>query len=57
MGAPLNVLKRLYVNPMNLLAFLSNAENTVSYAAGQTIFQEGDTADNMYVVLEGASGD
>ncbi len=38
---------------MDLLAFLRNAENTVSFAAGQTIFQEGDLAETMYVVLEG----
>lgn len=39
---------------MDLLTFLQSAENTVSFAAGQTIFQEGDPADNMYVVLAGA---
>ena len=39
---------------MDLLAFLRNAENTVPFAAGQTIFHEGDPAEIMYVVLEGS---
>lgn len=38
---------------INLLPLFDNEENTVSFTAGQTIFEIGDEGREMYVVLDG----
>jgi CRP/FNR family cyclic AMP-dependent transcriptional regulator len=45
-------------NPMNydLLALFSHERSTVLFKAGQTIFEDGQPGDKMYVVLEGEVG-
>jgi CRP-like cAMP-binding protein len=45
-------------NQMNeeLLRLFRYERNTVSYKAGQTIFEDGQPGDKMYVVLEGDVG-
>jgi CRP-like cAMP-binding protein len=45
-------------NQMNydLLSLFSHERNVVSYKAGQTIFEDGQPGDKMYVVLQGDVG-
>ncbi len=38
---------------MNLLALFKDSDTIKEYAAGATIFTEGDPGDEMYVVLDG----
>lgn len=38
---------------MNKLHFFHNAEDSITFQAGQVIFKEGDTGDVMYAVLDG----
>ncbi|UCF05920.1 MAG: cyclic nucleotide-binding domain-containing protein [bacterium] len=38
---------------MDLVGLFESAENKRTYSAGETIFNEGDERDMMYVVLEG----
>jgi CRP/FNR family cyclic AMP-dependent transcriptional regulator len=38
---------------MNVLNLFRNAADCISVEAGQAVFQEGDTGDTMYVVVEG----
>jgi CRP-like cAMP-binding protein len=40
----------------DLLSLFSHERNVVAYKAGQTIFQDGQPGDKMYVVLEGDVG-
>jgi CRP/FNR family transcriptional regulator, cyclic AMP receptor protein len=41
------------VKSMSAIQLLRNEKDVIPYAAGQTIFKDGDPGDAMYVVLEG----
>jgi len=38
---------------MNTMSLFRNAPNTVTFKAGQVIFEEGEAGNNMYVIQEG----
>jgi CRP/FNR family transcriptional regulator, cyclic AMP receptor protein len=39
---------------MARITFLQNSDEAVTYKAGQVVFNQGDEAEEMYVVLQGA---